>query len=71
MQYEYYINLDERGEFYADLRTPKGKTIAEIRTDDLEYLYDIRVDARSALHIEQFYKNAGIIKATDSVIKAN
>ena len=29
--YEYYINLDERGSFYADVRNEKGKTIFEIK----------------------------------------
>jgi len=27
----YYINLDERGSFYADVRNPSGKTIFEIK----------------------------------------
>lgn len=27
----YYINLDERGEFYADVRDRKGATVFEIR----------------------------------------
>ncbi|MCE6958306.1 hypothetical protein LAZ40_04450 [Cereibacter sphaeroides] len=32
----WYINLDERGEFYADLRDASGKTVFEIRTPDEE-----------------------------------
>lgn len=31
--YEYFINLDERGEFYADVRNPDGKTVFEIKCD--------------------------------------
>lgn len=31
MQYEYFINLDERGEFFADVRDPDGNTVFEIR----------------------------------------
>ena len=30
MQYKYFINLDERGEFYADVRDPDGNTVYEI-----------------------------------------
>jgi hypothetical protein len=29
--YLYYINLDERGGFYADVRGKNGKTVLEIR----------------------------------------
>lgn len=29
--YEYYINLDERGEFYADVRDEDGQTVFEIK----------------------------------------
>jgi hypothetical protein len=32
--YTYYINLDERGQFYADLRNERGSTVYEIMTDD-------------------------------------
>lgn len=30
----YYVNLDERGDFYADVRDPTGETIFEIRSED-------------------------------------
>lgn len=33
--YEYFINLDERGEFYADVRNPEGQTVYEIRGQDI------------------------------------
>lgn len=39
MMYEYYVNLDERGEFYADLRRSDDQvTIWEIHTEDLAEL---------------------------------
>lgn len=31
MTFEYFINLDERGSFYADVRNPQGKTVFEIK----------------------------------------
>lgn len=36
MKYVYVINLDERGEFYADVRKggEQGKTVFEIRSDE-------------------------------------
>jgi len=33
--YYYFINLDERGSFYADVRNENGKTLFEIRDGDL------------------------------------
>lgn len=32
--YTYYINLDERGCFCADVRNPNGKTVFEIKAGD-------------------------------------
>lgn len=32
--YTYHIDLDERGEFRADVRNSKGKTVFEINLDD-------------------------------------
>lgn len=29
--YTYHINLNERGSFYADVRSPEGKTVFEIK----------------------------------------
>lgn len=29
--YKYFINLDERGSFYADVRNQAGKTVFEIK----------------------------------------
>lgn len=30
----YYVNLDERGEFYADVRAADGESIFDLRSDD-------------------------------------
>lgn len=35
MRYEYHVNLDERGEFYADVRDAKGCTVFEIHGHDI------------------------------------
>ena len=31
MRYEYHINLDERGDFYADVRDESENTVLEVR----------------------------------------
>jgi len=67
MQYTYYINLDERGEFYADVRDVDDKTIFEIKgfeifedgfmrhSQDTEGLYEYLIDL-------------GIITGNDSLL---
>ncbi len=34
MKYGYYINLDERGSFVADVRDEAGNTVFEVRAGD-------------------------------------
>lgn len=34
MKYGYYIDLDERGVFYADVRNQEGKTVFEVRSGE-------------------------------------
>lgn len=59
MKYQYFINLDERGEFYADVRAKKTqKTVYEIHgfdmfedgfmsdKNDLDGLLDYLISAR-------------------------
>ena len=33
-KFGYYVNLDERGDFYADVRNEAGDTVFEIRSDE-------------------------------------
>jgi hypothetical protein len=35
-KYYWFVNLDERGEFNADVRTEDGKTIYEVKSDELD-----------------------------------
>lgn len=39
MYYKYYINLDERGEFYANVREDGGKIVFEIT--DYDHLWEL------------------------------
>jgi hypothetical protein len=33
-RFGYYVNLDERGDFYADVRAPSGETVFEIHAEE-------------------------------------
>jgi hypothetical protein len=39
MYYKYYVNLDERGDFNADVRAPDGTSVFEIC--DAEHLWEL------------------------------
>lgn len=34
VQFDYFVNLDERGQFYADVRNDYGNTVFAIRSED-------------------------------------
>ncbi len=61
--YGYYINLDERGEFFADVRDQGGNTVYEIHTEQAEELIidGFVRDVRSPAQIAQHLRDAGII----------
>lgn len=78
MKYEYYINLDERGSFYADVRDPSGKTVFEIKAgnelDEGESsIFDdgFMFDADDIGGLESYLKDLGILKSNDSIRKGN
>lgn len=39
MIFKYYINLDERGDFNADVRAPDGTTVFEIH--DVDHMHEL------------------------------
>jgi hypothetical protein len=69
-RYEYFINLDERGEFNADVRDSKGKTIFEIDTDTAVYFNQDRIMRSSrdidglAIHL----KEMGVISQDSRIV---
>ena len=74
MTYEYFINLDERGEFYADVRNPSGETIWELKSDAetgeiwmLEDGFMENIDDLSGLH--SYLLDGGLIKIEDDLVK--
>ena len=40
MDYKYYVNLDERGEYYADIRDGQDNTVWEVNTEGMSELID-------------------------------
>ncbi len=62
----YYVNLDERGEFYADVRDQEENTVFEIHGFDLfddGFLRNKEDLAGLKSYLEQF----GIMKADDEL----
>lgn len=68
--YTYYINLDERGDFYADVRKGKyndnGKTVFEIRGFDMIEDGFIR-HTRDTDGILDYMIDNGLAKAGDTI----
>lgn len=72
--YGYFINLDERGEFYADVRDPDtGETVFEITTPGATELVEdgFVKDVRDPGEIELHLIDLGIIEPDDEVIAEN
>jgi hypothetical protein len=67
--YQYYINLDERGEFSADVRDPNGKTVVEFGEGIFEDGFMRNKNDISGL--EDYLKSVKIIKSSDRLVKAN
>jgi len=68
--FEYYINLDERGEFFADVRDSNGKTIFEIHGFDLfEERY--MLDKYDVENLADHLVDLGILPSESSLTLAN
>ncbi len=75
--FEYYINLDERGEFSADVRNFKGKTIFSITSvfcsaDEIEdMLYGYMRHKNDIEGLRKYLISSKLIKESDKLIKGN
>ena len=68
MQYKYYINLDERGCFFADVRDSEGETIFEIHGFDVfEDGFMGHQDDLDGLH--ELLVSHGYINKNDSLVR--
>jgi len=68
--FEYYINLDERGEFFADVRDSNSETIYEIHGFDL---FDERymLDKYDVENLADHLVDLGILPIGSSITLAN
>lgn len=69
--YEYYINLDERGEFYSDVRDENGETVVEFDTEFAIDASEQAMDIRDTDEIAEYLQMMGVISDDDEVIKGN
>lgn len=68
--FEYFINLDERGEFYADVRNEQGKTVFEFKG------YDIFEDGfmghkHDLDGLKEYLVGLGLMKKEDELIRGD
>ena len=69
MIFHYYINLDERGEFYADVRDHAENTVLELfGTDIFEDGYMRNKDDLNGLR--DYMVDMGICEDTDNILPA-
>lgn len=73
--YGYYVNLDERGSFYADVRDAGGKTVFEVRAgneldDDVSSLVDdgFMRDLRDTQGLTDYLRSMSVIPADAQVL---
>lgn len=72
--YGYYINLDERGMFYADVRDSNGITVFEIKAGDDSLDEDFDFDNYGMKNktdiagLEKFLKEILVIKETGKLL---
>lgn len=73
--YEYFVNLHERGQFYADVRDGAGKTILEIRSDDdgrVDLIDDGFMDHAHDLNgLYEYLVQMGLIDSSDTLARGN
>jgi len=69
-KYEYYVNLDERGEFYADVRDPDEQTVFEIHGFDI--FEDGWMKHKNDIDgLKKYLEHLGIMGPKDNLVKGN
>lgn len=69
----YFINLDERGEFYADIRDDEtgGKSLVEIDTDYAQFLSEEGVNIRNVTSVWNYFRTIEMIPYNSILTKGN
>ena len=68
MTFEYFTNLNERGEFYADVRDETGQTVFEINNHDF-FEYGYMSSPEDINGLLDFMIEIGIADSSDSIIR--
>ena len=66
MEYTYHINLDERGDFFADVRDSKDNTIYEIIGWSI-FEDGFMVDRKDTAGLQEYLRDLGIITENDTI----
>lgn len=70
LEFEYFVNLAERGEFFADVRDPDGNTIYEINGFDL--VEDGFMDHSEDLDgLRDYLADMGIVSQAATITEGN
>lgn len=67
---EYYINLDERGEFFADVRNVEGDTVFEIHGFDI-FEDGFMRHKNDTAGLLDYLRGLGIAARNETITKAN
>ena len=70
MIYSYYINLDERGEFYADVRDHAENTVFEIHGFDV-FKDGYMKDKSDMNGLRSMLVDFQILESSDNIVPAN
>lgn len=68
---KYYVNLDERGEYYADIRDENENTILEIDTEYAQFLSDENVKLHNLTSVWNYFRSIGMIPCNSILTKGN
>ena len=67
--YEYFINMDERGEFRADVRDDMGNTILDI--DESMFEDGFMKHKKDLQGLKDYMANIGLIVQSDQIVPGN
>jgi hypothetical protein len=72
----YFINLDERGEFFSDVRNSKDETIFEIKSDadtgEVDMIeHGFMKNTRDVSGLLDYLQSVGKANSADSLVRAN
>jgi len=72
--YDYFVNLDERGEFNADVRNKNGDTMFQIHdADELESMVDFGFmkHGKDLDGLQEYLQMIVVMHKEDKLVKAN